>query len=458
MTIPGALQDLFIDREVQFELLDHSRADSCCTIANELGIDPAKIATVALLRDPRGLLMVVHSAQSKLDVEVLNQKLHRTFEVLDQAATLQALAICDIGISVPLAEAYGVSTIVEEKLKHNDFVYFRIAPQKLCCLSATDFCLLQGQVWYDNSFTTPLEDQSECNNGDHRIVVERRRWIRTRLEQVDQLPAMPTMAQTLLQLSINPYADAKNLAEAIDKDPSLTAQLIRYARSPLYGYAGNIKTVHDAITRVLGYDLTLDIALGIAVGRVFRNPHHGPLGLDAYWRHALYCGVLCERLGNCLPAELRPRSGLAYLSGLLHNIGFLLLGHLYPTEFAELSKQIQNHSDVSVVTLEQEVLGVTHMELGVWLMEAWDMPHEVVLAVGSHHKERLTGEDFVYPQLVKLSNHLLRSIGVGDEISDDPPAELLQSLKLTEDQALDAFQSLMDSYDGLDHFATQLAA
>lgn len=106
--------------------------------------------------------------------------------------------------------------------------------------------------------------------------------IKSRIEALEQLPAMPGVARQIIQLRATPNAGVDALSKIVENDPSLAAQVLRYARSPLYAYRGKIDSVHTAIARVLGYDMVLNLALGIATAKPFKVPRKGPLGLDAF--------------------------------------------------------------------------------------------------------------------------------------------------------------------------------
>ena len=169
--------------------------------------------------------------------------------------------------------------------------------------------------------------------------------IRRRIEQIYELPPMPAVARRVLQLRNNPGASVAELAAIVELDPSLAAQVVRYAVSPFYAYRGKIGSIHDAITRVLGFDMVMNMALGLATGKSFRNPCDGPLGLHAFWQHAVYSATLVQALAKRMLPNARPQPGMAYLAGLLHNFGFLLLGHLFLPEFKLLNKLVIAHPE-----------------------------------------------------------------------------------------------------------------
>lgn len=286
------------------------------------------------------------------------------------------------------------------------------------------------------------------------------------IEQVYQLPPMPGMARSILELRLKPTASAADLATIVELDPSLAAQVMRYASSPLFGYRGHIGSIRDAISRVLGFETVMNIALGLATAKALRNPQEGPLGLRAFWRHAIYSAALAQALVRAMPSDRQPCLGLAYLAGLLHNFGFLLLGHMFPPEFALLNKQVMAHPDVPVTTLEKHLLGMGHAQqmlslgharIGAWLMESWGMPEEIVVTLREHHNPHYQEDHAVYPNLVLLVDHMLKCCDLGDAPNDELPQELLARLGLEEAEAREVRERLLNGSEGLDHLARQLA-
>lgn len=291
--------------------------------------------------------------------------------------------------------------------------------------------------------------------------------VRRCIEQVYQLPSMPGMARSILELRLRPTASAADLAAIVELDPSLAAQVMRYANSPFFGYRGNIRSLRDAISRVLGFETVMGIALGLATAKALRNPLDGPLGLRAFWRHAIYSAALAQGIVQAMPSRARPSLGMAYLAGLLHNFGFLLLGHLFPPEFSLLNKLVMAHPEIPVTTLEKHLLGMGHAQrvlslgharIGAWLMESWGMPEEIVITLREHHNPQYDADHAVYPNLVLLVDHLLKACNLGDASNAELPPELLARLGLEEAQVVRVREKLLTRCKGLEHLVHQLAA
>ncbi|HHH43532.1 MAG TPA: HDOD domain-containing protein [Gammaproteobacteria bacterium] len=241
------------------------------------------------------------------------------------------------------------------------------------------------------------------------------RSIEQRIQKVYELPPMPELGRRILELQSDPGADARKLAAIVQLDPSLAAQVIRYASSSYYGYTGRVTNIQEAIARVLGYDLVLYLALGLAAGRSFRIPDQGPLGLTRFWEHAVCSAVLVQKLAAILPEPMRPPAGLGYLCGLLHDFGVLLLGHLFPPEFQLLNKMAQLNPGCSVAELEGRLLGMGqardmlalgHARIGAWLMQAWKMPDALEITLLEHHNADYRGDEEILVHLVQLADFL----------------------------------------------------
>ena len=291
--------------------------------------------------------------------------------------------------------------------------------------------------------------------------------IRRRIEQVYELPPMPDMARRVLALRNNPDASIAELAGIVELDPSLAAQVVRYAASPFYAYRGKISSIQDAITRVLGFDMVMNMALGLATGKSFQNPCDGPLGLHAFWRHAVYSATLAQALAKCMPPAHRPQPGLVYLAGLLHNFGFLLLGHLFPPEFKLLNKLVAAHPESPVTALEKCVLGMGqaqnilemgHAQIGSWLMQAWEMPDEIIVTLQEHHNPGYSGDHAVFPHLVMVADHVLKGLEIGDAADAELPAYSLEVIGIAKGRVIETAEQLFEDCSSLELMAAELAA
>lgn len=404
-----------------------------------------------VLQDNRGMVMALLPAEYLLDYTLLVGALQRE---------LVPLSPQDANAPYPLPDYYQLEAIIDESLKQFSTYYFKIegTEQYLCLKSEAFFST--HQKYPIAKFTDSLESIKNLPNtpdGQEPDLFSALK-MKGRLEETFELPAIPTMADAILKLRVDPKAEAKHLAAIVEKDPSLAAQVISWAQSPYYGFAGTVTSVEMAIVKVLGFDLVMNLALGIAVGKSMKVPQEGPLGLKNYWLSSIYTGALVEKLVYTMPANKRPIRGLAYLAGLLCNFGHLLLGVVFPPQFYTLNKLIAFNPHIHPSLIEKYLLGVDHEQIGSWLMNAWKMPQEVNAAVLKHHEEDFEGEFSVYSNLVYLANRLLKRHNLGDAETSDISPQLLESLALSETQILCALEEVTSKGEEWDNLAKQICS
>lgn len=155
---------------------------------------------------------------------------------------------------------------------------------------------------------------------------------------------------------------------------------------------------------------------------------------------------------NCGPAK-----GLVYLSGLLHNFGYLVLAHLFPPQFSLLSRYIEANPHLEPVLIEQQVLNVTRDQIGSWLLESWSLPTEVCAAIRQQQLDAPEGEAEIYARLLRLTVRLLRREGLADGPVEPIDAAGLQHLGLTSEQVEAAVDALFASRDDLNQLTHVLS-
>jgi len=272
--------------------------------------------------------------------------------------------------------------------------------------------------------------------------------LRAAVSQIKQLPPLPGIAARIMKLAADPLADARKLAAIVELDPLLTTQVIRWAGSPLYGYKGKITSVHDAISRVLGYQFVFDLVLGLSALSPLKAPIEGIIGTRSFWTHALASTHLMTDLNKKLPAEYRFETQTVFFVALMHNIGLPLLADQFIKEFKILSDLAGANPSLNLYQLEKFSLGVNHAELGSWLLKSWDMPPEVVEVVYHHHNPHYRGNHYQLNLLTYLNDSLLAHINIGDNQEANNTDQAIQELRLSSadcDNALTKLQSELDS-------------
>lgn len=450
MNTTEAIKAHLLSESISFEEIEYSKFCDLHSAAKELGIPPEQIVRSVLFENSIMRIQTVVPISHILDIEQLQDNLDSA--ILPVYKTSEEL---DILTSLAFGKLNNTQVVIDKNLELLDEIYFPLdSGHKLLKIGINDFKKLQTEFSFSD-FAISLSEIAKQDFSDGLNFKKKR--IIERLEDIVGLPAMPEMGYRILQTSRDPNSDAKDLSKVIELDPSLSAQIMSYSTSAFYGYQGEIVSVREAISRVLGFELVANLALGIAVGKSFNITPEGPLGLSRFWRHAVYSSVLAEKLAKMLPKSSGLNPGLAYLCGLLHNFGHLLIGHVFSPGFELLNHSVCANPDIDIKILEQFNLGMCHDEIGANLLEKWKMPTETIHAARWHHDETYNDESSNYVNLIQLVDRLMKRHDIGDAESGLIPDQILEVFGSDENQILAIVDPLLDTCTELDNLAKQIA-
>jgi len=454
--------------DVPFKMIPHEPAESLQQAVLHAGINTGLVARAVLLGDESGLLLAVLPLANAINFAELFGLAQRKLEPVERSVAHYVFRGCDLGSVPPLAIPFGIQAIVDEALLEQEIIYLEPGSHNMLLrMSGADFRQLHSDSTRGR-FSTPIRllqgEESEFISGDdfarehHIRQLRPLEDVKERIYTLHKLPPIGDLSIQLLALYHDPVASTEQLTELVSTDPSLSAQLLHHARSPYYGYPDDIVTVAQAIRQVLGFDTAIGIAIGLTTLRPFNIPEEGPLGRQSLWRNALHCATLCQSLTALLPKHMEVNPGLAYLGGLLHNFGFLVLGHVLKPEYYLLNRVIGANPEVPWPLIEKRTLGISHTQIGAQLMQAWQMPPALEITLREHHNEAYQGTYSVYPNLVLLANCLLKPYGLGDAAEEAPPANVLTALGITLQQAHEVVDKHMQSQTEVDALASALLA
>ncbi len=273
------------------------------------------------------------------------------------------------------------------------------------------------------------------------------------------LPTLPTVIAKMLELVDNPKTSASSLSNLIMRDQVLTAKILKMANSSFYAFPRQIATVKLALV-VLGFENVKEMALSLSVLNSFKGENNKHFDTSMFWQHSVSVGACTRMLARETCYRL---AGEAFVAGLLHDIGKVVLNQYLPKEFAEIQTLIYEGGK-PCAEAEQEILGVTHAEVGAWLAERWNLPVILVEAIRYHQHPEQCPRNAELPLLVYLGDYLSvkcnlgKSGSKGVETLPEPILELARkSLSLTP-ESLESFRgNLFAEYDKASSFMMEAA-
>lgn len=236
---------------------------------------------------------------------------------------------------------------------------------------------VQGRVIDADALITGPPESEE----PRRSHVDRDTPLYNKLIAVESLPPMPATAARLLMMAADPDVDIDDLAAVIERDPPLAARLIGIANSAFYAPRQPVTSIREAIIRVLGLNMVRNLAFGMALTGGLSTSNCPRFDLTAYWVVALGTADLAGGLARAANIDGMADPDTAYLAGLLHNIGELLLVHLYPSGFDDAIQRLAEAPSTTLAEQARAVIGVDQWEAGAFLLRHWQLPPIIAATV-----------------------------------------------------------------------------
>ena len=411
------------------------------------------VVRCVLVQDNQGIAQCVLLSDSMLDLKALHANSQRTLLPLSQNDIVRAIRGKRLTLMPGSEEFYLLPTFVDSSLAGEGKLAIDANGGTLGALRDSlhnngqhvrhlDIAVAADQLRYD--LPEAGQDSQQITDSIRHFTTLR---IKQRLDETLEIPPLSASADRILQLRANPNATVNELTNIVEADPSLAAQVVSWASSPYYAAPGKIRSVQDAIVRVLGFDLVSNLAVGLILGRSVALPDEAADGYTPYWLQAVYCSTAVEALARLMPANKRPRQGMMYLAGLLHNFGYLVLAHTFPPNFSSICRYMEANPAVSHVAIENHLIGISREQISAWLMQAWNMPEEVCVALRYQQDGSYSGPHDVYANLIYVAMRLLRSHGVGDAPPATVEAAMYEKLGLNAERCEEAILKLVGSGD-----------
>jgi len=203
------------------------------------------------------------------------------------------------------------------------------------------------------------------------------------ISQIKNLPSVPGIYVQLLEELKSPEPSIPRAAELISRDVAMTAKILHLANSAFFAFRVRVTTPTRAVT-LLGLRITKDLALSAQVFSEFDTSKIPGFDIHRVVAHSTATAAYAKAIAA---AEGRDRQTLddAFLSGMLHDVGRLVLADRLPERYGAVLELVREQS-VPLVQAERDLLGATHGEVGAYLLGLWGLPDPIVETVAYHHR------------------------------------------------------------------------
>ncbi len=227
------------------------------------------------------------------------------------------------------------------------------------------------------------------------------------ISTASDLPTLPHMAKALNKLIRTPQTSAAQIGTLISEDQALTAQVLRVVNSAYYGFPRQINNVTHSIV-ILGFNKVRDIVLMSSILDCFRG-RTGEFDFVEFWKHSMGTAIASDALANTLRVSCEED---AFVAGLLHDIGKLVLSASFPQPFGEALALAQK-KEMLLRDAEMELFGFDHSLVGNILALKWGFTENLCEAIHHHHNPAIARRGQELASIVHVGDILARSIMIG---------------------------------------------
>ncbi|MBC7187131.1 MAG: HDOD domain-containing protein [Calditrichaeota bacterium] len=255
----------------------------------------------------------------------------------------------------------------------------------------------------------------------------REETLRKYLAKIEYVPTIPTIVNQVLTELENPEANLQEVVEILMADQVLTLRMIRLVNSAFWGLRHQVQSLKEAIL-YMGLREVRNVVLSTWLVNAFVSKV-ARFRIETFWEHSFGCGLVSQQLAKAMGFGQVDR---AYLGGLLHDIGEVVLCQNFPEEFAQVVSLVEKEG-FAYHEAEDEVLGINHTDFGQWLVQYWQLEEGLAEVATAHHELSRARREPDLVAIVHLADLLCRLKGLGYGsyerlqvcLTDDPAWRLL---------------------------------
>ncbi len=255
------------------------------------------------------------------------------------------------------------------------------------------------------------------------------------ISKIDSLPSLPSLYKEVVEEVNSPNGSLARVGEIISTDVGMSAKLLQLVNSAFFGLSAPVSSTVRAVN-LLGLETIKTLILTIKIFSQFDRAGLPCYSISSLLDHSISTGILARSIATQEDLE-QNRIDQAFMAGLLHDIGKLILLDKLPSKCLEISDAV-NSSGCQLWEAEQKVLGTSHAQVGAYLMGIWGFSESIVEAIAFHHcPSKCSNGSFGILSIIHLANasehgdhakkngnrldaDYLDKLGIGDTLDANP--------------------------------------
>lgn len=215
--------------------------------------------------------------------------------------------------------------------------------------------------------------------------------LRDLLGRIHTMPSIPRLYARIKEVLQSPGASIANAGEIIAKDMGMTAKVLQLVNSSFFGMPCHVSGAKEAVV-LLGMDVIKTLVLSI---EVFSGSKHAVavIPVEKIHAHCLRTGAIAHTIAGLEKMD-KKKSDNAVMASILHDLGKLLLAEHFTDDYRKVTA-LQQEKSIPVYDAEKEIFGVTHAEVGAYILGLWGLPESIIAGIAFHHcPSKFTAKEF----------------------------------------------------------------
>jgi HD-like signal output (HDOD) protein len=222
-----------------------------------------------------------------------------------------------------------------------------------------------------------------------------------------KLPEIPSVVYELNDVISNPLSSSDDIAQIVQKSPSLTSILLKIANSPIYGFPSKIDKISLAVT-LIGTREISSLGLGLSVLSTFDKIPRELVDMFSFLKHSIACGIISRMLASNIGIA---QTEQYFVTGLVHDLGRLIIFCNFPEDSRNILHLSQTTHKL-LYELEEDYFGCNHSHVARLLIKKWKLPVSLENNVFHHHNPAEAPQP-VAATLLHLADIITNSLGIG---------------------------------------------
>ncbi len=208
---------------------------------------------------------------------------------------------------------------------------------------------------------------------------------RATISGITTLPALPSVYFELIEEFSSQFFSLGRVSELISSDVGLTTEILKMVNSSYFGLNQRVTSPQQAVV-LLGGEIVKGLILTAHISRSFTLEEQ-QFSIETWSDHSLLTATFCQAIAE-KESMSREQVDLAFVSGLLHDVGRIILATSFPEKYHKVITEATG-SKRPLIDVEKEIIGTTHSNIGAYLLGLWGLPDPLVDAVAFHHNPDL---------------------------------------------------------------------